>query len=170
MTIEGEKIRARELTLEGAIWIATLAYSGQKDKSGKDAVLHPLAVMSILEGENDKIAGVLHDVVEDKKIPLEELEEMGCPRIVIAALKLLTHAEGFKKTEVEYINEIQAIIHSGNQIAIDVKWADLTHNSSPDRNPHPNEEDLRRLEKYKISKEMLKPYISDYLRPENNTV
>jgi hypothetical protein len=78
---------------------------------------------------------------------------------------LVTHPKNFGKTREEYLRGIQKIADSGNQIAIDVKWADLTHNSDPSRTPdHPQKEDFERLEKYEEAKEILKPFISDYLR------
>ena len=52
-------------TLQRAIEIATLAHQGQLDKSGKDYIGHPLRVMEMGKTENEKIVGVLHDVVED---------------------------------------------------------------------------------------------------------
>ena len=48
-----------------AIEIATEAHRGQLDKTGEEYIGHPLRVMAMGKTENEKIAGVLHDVVED---------------------------------------------------------------------------------------------------------
>ncbi|XKM40355.1 HD domain-containing protein [Rhizobium ruizarguesonis] len=51
--------------LESAISLAVKLHAGQTDKSGKPYILHPLRVMLSLDGEQDMVVGVLHDVVED---------------------------------------------------------------------------------------------------------
>lgn len=48
-----------------AIEIATEAHRGQLDKTGEEYIGHPLRVMAMGKTENEKIAGMLHDVVED---------------------------------------------------------------------------------------------------------
>ena len=53
------------MNLQRAIEIAVEAHKGQVDKAGNLYVLHPLRVMMSLETEDEKIVGVLHDVVED---------------------------------------------------------------------------------------------------------
>ena len=52
-------------TLERAIQIATEAHKGQLDKAGRDYIGHPLRVMAMGKTEDEKIVGVLHDVIED---------------------------------------------------------------------------------------------------------
>ena len=52
-------------TLERAIEIATEAHRGQFDKAGNDYIGHPLRVMAAGKTTEEKIVGVLHDVVED---------------------------------------------------------------------------------------------------------
>ena len=61
-------------TLERAIEIARVAHAGQVDKAGKDYINHPLRVMEMGKDENEKIVGVLHDVVEDSDWTFEMLE------------------------------------------------------------------------------------------------
>ena len=51
--------------LETAIKIAFEATVGQKDHDGGEEILHPLSVMLKGETYQEKIVGVLHDVVED---------------------------------------------------------------------------------------------------------
>ena len=52
-------------TLERAIEIATEAHLGQFDKSGHEYIGHPLRVMEMGVTEEEKIVGILHDLVED---------------------------------------------------------------------------------------------------------
>ena len=53
------------MNLEKAIKIAVEAHTGQVDKGGNPYILHPLRVMLSLNTEEERIVGVLHDVVED---------------------------------------------------------------------------------------------------------
>ena len=53
------------MNLEKAIKIAVEAHTGQVDKGGNPYILHPLRVMLSLNSEEERIVGVLHDVVED---------------------------------------------------------------------------------------------------------
>jgi GTP diphosphokinase / guanosine-3',5'-bis(diphosphate) 3'-diphosphatase len=158
-----EKLRARSFTLETAIDIACSAFKDRLDKAGNPAVLHSLSVMGQLRGEKARIVGVLHDVVEDTDVTFERLKKLGCPQGIISSLRLLTHSKEFKGTEEEYMKEIRTIAGSGDQIAIDVKWVDLSNNSHYSRNPNPKTEDLKRLEKYERSKAVLRPLVSAYL-------
>ncbi|MGI6632798.1 MAG: RelA/SpoT family protein [Bacillota bacterium] len=63
--------------LERAYQFAARAHEGQKRLSGEDYIEHPLAVVSILtelEGDAETLAAaMLHDVVEDTPVKLEEI-------------------------------------------------------------------------------------------------
>jgi guanosine-3',5'-bis(diphosphate) 3'-pyrophosphohydrolase len=63
--------------IDNAIEIATKAHKGQKRSSGEDYVCHPLLVASILVelGMDSEtiVAAILHDVVEDTSVSLDEL-------------------------------------------------------------------------------------------------
>lgn len=67
---------------EKAKEFATMAHEGQKRKSepDKDMIIHPIAVAEILEyygyDENVVSAGYLHDVVEDTKYQIEDINEL----------------------------------------------------------------------------------------------
>ena len=50
-------------TLQKAIEIAYEAHAGQYDKAGADYINHPLRVMEKGKTEEEKIVGVLHDVI-----------------------------------------------------------------------------------------------------------
>ena len=52
-------------TLERAIEIARQAHAGQVDKAGADQIGHPLRVMEMGKTEEERIVGILHDVIED---------------------------------------------------------------------------------------------------------
>ena len=130
---------------EKAVRLAASAHKGQVDKGGTDYIRHPLAVASMLEDSRDRIAAVLHDVVEDTKVTLEELAREFPPDIV-EAVRLLTRQPGPDFTYRGYLEEIRK-----NSMARRVKMADLAHNMDLGRISHPGPEDYARREKYRKS-------------------
>ena len=132
------------MNLERAIEIAVSAHKGQLDKGGNPYILHPLSVMMALNSEDEKIVGVLHDVVEDNEAwTFERLEIEGFSISVIEALKSVT-----KLSENEdYDDFITRCI--GNDIGRKVKIADLRHNLDATRIDKIGERDIDRLNKYK---------------------
>lgn len=106
-----------------ALQIAVKAHEGQKDKDGNPVILHPITVGMMGNTDEEKIAGFLHDVVEDTSYTFDDLVEKGIPVSIVQALRLLTHEEG-----VDYYDYVQRIIDSQNPIALQVKYNDLRHN------------------------------------------
>ena len=106
-----------------ALSIATAAHAGQVDRDGYPVILHPLTVGLMGHTDEEKMAGFLHDVVEDSDISFEDLIDRSIPRGVVNALRLLTHEKG-----TPYYDYVQKIIDSGNPIALQVKYNDLQHN------------------------------------------
>lgn len=153
-----------EFTLERAIEIAINAHEGQVDRQGMPYILHPMRVMSMVEGVEAQIVAALHDTVEDTAITFEYLEQEGCPQSAINSIRLLTHEEGFDGNHVDYARKIEKIRDSGDQVAIDVKFADNTDNMNPTRIDDPGERDFIRWDKYYRSRETLRPHVSAYLR------
>ena len=129
-------------TLERAIEIATQAHEGQVDKAGNAYIGHPLRVMAMGKNEQEKIAGVLHDIVEDTPWTFEMLEAEGFAPEIIAALKCVT-----KISENEdYDNFIERV--KKNSLAVAVKINDLTDNMDIRRLPYLSDKDVKRLKKY----------------------
>ena len=65
-------------TLQRAIEIAVEAHKGQADKAGAPYIFHSLRVMLSLKTDDERIVGVLHDVVEDcESWGFERLESEG---------------------------------------------------------------------------------------------
>jgi len=113
--------------LEHAIAIAAKAHQGQADKGGLPYILHPLAVMLSMPKEDydGQIVAVLHDVVEDTEVRLDDLREWLAEHLV-DAVEAITKREG--ETNREYWARCR-----GNAIAARVKIADMKHNSSVER-------------------------------------
>jgi (p)ppGpp synthase/HD superfamily hydrolase len=130
-------------TLERAIEIAREAHTGQFDKGGADYIGHPLRVMEKGKTEEEKIVGVLHDVVEDSEWTIGMLEAEGFSRTVISALKCLT-----KRSESEDYDEfISRVLQDG--LAARVKLYDLEDNLDLSRLGTISPTDIERCEKYR---------------------
>jgi Guanosine polyphosphate pyrophosphohydrolases/synthetases len=131
--------------LNKAIEIAAKAHSGQVDKGGNPYIMHPLRVMlNFCESEPEpvKICAVLHDVVEDSNITLDDLRAEGFSDEVIAALGCLT-----KKPGENYDDFISRVLT--NDIACKVKNGDIADNMDLTRIPNPMAEDEERIQKYR---------------------
>ena len=129
-------------TLERAIEIATQAHRGQLDKAGNEYIGHPLRVMAMGRTTEEKIVGVLHDVVEDTAWTFGQLEAEGFSAEIIEALRSVT-----KLSETEPYDKFIARI-KGNSLAVAVKLNDLTDNMDIRRLPYLSDKDVKRLKKY----------------------
>ncbi len=128
--------------IEKALAIAMKAHKGQKDLGGRDYIEHPKAVANLLDTDEEKAVGYLHDVLEDTSITEEDLITMGISSEIVSAIKVLTKERGESYTE--YIKRVKK-----NELARKVKIADLQHNMDLSRIPNPSKRDFERLEKYK---------------------
>ena len=129
-------------TLERAIEIAVEAHRGQVDKAGSEYVEHPLRVMASGRTLEEKIVGVLHDVVEDSEWTFARLEAEGFSADVIDALRCVT-----KLSDSEPYDKFIARIKK-NPLAVAVKLNDLADNMDIRRLPYISEKDVKRLKKY----------------------
>jgi len=129
-------------TLERAIEIATEAHRGQLDKAGNDYIGHPLRVMAMGKTTDEKIVGVLHDVVEDTYWSFEHLAAEGFSAEVIDALRCVT-----KLSEDEPYDKFIARVKA-NPLAVAVKLNDLSDNMDIRRLPYISDKDIKRLKKY----------------------
>jgi len=126
-----------------ALKIAFDAHNGHSDHSGMPYILHPLHLAERVKGEAAVCAALLHDVVEDTELTFGDLAKAGVSDEVIDVLKLLTHDPA-----EPYADYIRRIKESGNQTAIQIKLADLAHNSDMTRLEQPDDGDVRRFFKY----------------------
>ena len=129
-------------TLERAIEIAVEAHRGQVDKAGCEYVEHPLRVMASGRTLEEKIVGVLHDVVEDSDWTFARLEAEGFSADVVEALRCVT-----KLSSDEPYDRFIARIKK-NPLAVAVKLNDLTDNMDVRRLPYISDKDVKRLKKY----------------------
>lgn len=134
-----------------AMKIAYRAHHGQVDKGGIPYIFHPFHLAEQMTDEYTTCVALLHDVVEDTDVTLEELAAV-FPQEVIDAVALMTHKEG-----VPYLEYVAAIRE--NPIAQAVKLADIAHNSDESRldDPQANADALERWRaKYAKALQILK--------------
>lgn len=141
--------------LEKAEKLAREAHQGQKDKSGADYIGHPIRVSARCKSPKAKIAGLLHDTIEDTYVTAQTLKEAGFDDDIVDAVLTLTRQKD--ETYAEYI-----VRASQNEIAKEVKIADLEDNLDIRRLNDITEKDMLRIRKYLHSWRYLKGL-------ENNT-
>lgn len=135
-------------TLERAIALAATAHEGQTDKAGAPYILHALRVMLRLETTEERIAAVLHDIVEDCGWTLDQLHAQGFPEPAIQAIDSVTRRDS--ETYEEFVLRAKA-----DPIGRRVKLADLADNSDLSRLAQITDRDRARLEKYRLATEAL---------------
>jgi len=135
-------------TLERAIEIAVRAHAGQLDKAGKPYVLHPLRLMFAVKTPMERIAAVLHDVVEDTSVTIEDLHAEGFALEVLEAVRALTKTDGESRL-------CAARRAAANPIARRVKLADVADNMDLGRIAKPTAKDYARRKEYEQVRELL---------------
>jgi len=135
-------------TLEKAIALAAAAHAGQVDKVNQPYILHPLRVMLRVTTEEERIAAVLHDVVEDTSVTFEELRAHGFSESVIQAIRALTKLPA--ETRLAAAERAAA-----NSVALVVKLADNAENMDLSRIANPTEKDFARLREYEAVRSLL---------------
>lgn len=129
-------------TLDRAILIAVKAHKNQTDKYGNPYILHPMRVMGMGRTEEERIVGVLHDVVEDTDWTFDGLRKEGFSERIIKALDCVT-----KRSEDEDYDDFVARTRT-NPLAVRVKLNDLIDNMDIRRMKEVKEKDVKRLNKY----------------------
>ena len=127
--------------LEQAISIAVKAHAGQVDKAGQPYILHPLRLMLKFNSTDAMIVAVLHDVVEDSSIMIQELEGFGFSDVVVDAVASLTRKRG--ESYEDFV-----LRASKNELARMVKIEDVKDNLNLTRLSTITDKDLVRIQKY----------------------
>ena len=131
-----------------AMKIAYKAHQGKKDRGGIPYIFHPIHIAEQMKDEESIIVALLHDVVEDTSITMDQLRAEGFGDRIIEALTYLTHDK-----EMDYLSYINLV--SKNDLARKVKLADLRHNSDLTRLSKITDKDIDRVKKYSIAIKML---------------
>ncbi|MBC7557297.1 MAG: phosphohydrolase [Chryseobacterium sp.] len=134
----------KEKLLYKAIKIAEKAHKKQTDKFDAPYIAHVMRVMNAGKTIDEKIVGVLHDVIEDcPEVTLDDLRFEGFSEDVVFAIHCLTKTSDLMDYD-EFISKIEQ-----SPLAIAVKINDLKDNMDLTRfTSLANEKDLRRINKY----------------------
>ena len=108
-----------------AMRLAYDAHHGQLDYNGIPYIFHPLHLAEQMDDETSCCAALLHDVVEDTPMTLEELSGE-FPAEIIHVVDLLTHRD--TDDYFTYLAKIKT-----HPIAVKIKLVDIAHNSDQSR-------------------------------------
>ncbi|MBO5435900.1 HD domain-containing protein [bacterium] len=137
-----------------AMQICFDAHKDATDKGGIAYVFHPWHVAEQMKDETTTVIALLHDVVEDTPVTLDDLSEYGFPQEIIDAIDIMTHKP--EQTYTQYIDRIAT-----NPLAITVKIADLLHNSDVSRLDSPDELPDYLKSRYKTALDKLQALVSN---------
>ena len=104
-------IKSIEDELKKATMLANLLFEGKKDKGGYSYIGHLLFVSNKGQNLDEKIVGLLHDVIEDTVVSKTILLELGFRKKIVDAIDVLT-----RRTD-DYYEYIDSIIDSNNKLA-----------------------------------------------------
>lgn len=124
-----------------ALRIAIRAHKGQKDKSGREYIMHPIRVAERCKDPRAKIVALLHDTIEDTDVTAEYLGNEGFPDEIISGVLSVTKQKG--ETYEAFVCRA-----ADNPIGREVKIADLEDNMDIRRLKEITDEDMARLRKY----------------------
>lgn len=128
--------------LHKAILLAIQAHEGQLDtNNGRPYIEHPFRVMNAGHTMQEKIVGILHDVVEDTSWTLDQLAEEGFSKEVVEGVDAMTRRNN--ESYDDYLLRLEK-----NPIAVRVKLNDLTDNMDIRRWNEVPYHELARLQKY----------------------
>ena len=152
-----KRVKTESDLLFKAIILVNEVFKDKYDKEGIPYLNHLYYVMDSVNTYEEKIVGLMHDIIEDTDIKFEDLMEIGFPSNIIEHIRLLTHDK-----KIPYSMYIDNILKSGDMVAIRVKKADMCHNMNKNRL---NRLDInlrnRLIQKYTPEYEKLEDYLKE---------
>jgi len=130
--------------IEAALALAVAAHRGQRDKGGTAYILHPVRVMTRLSRPAEQAVALLHDVVEDCGVTLDDLRGEGFPEAVLTGVAAMTRRAG--ESYEAFIERTAA-----HPLARRVKRADIADNMDVTRLGPLAAADLARLRRYQAA-------------------
>ena len=135
-----------------ALFLVSDLFQDKKDKAGFPYINHLIRVSVKLDTEELRIAGLLHDVLEDTSITKDDLRELGFSNRVISIIEGVTNKVG-----ENYNDKIKRIIDNGDMDVIKLKYSDMSDNADKKRLAKLSIITRNRLiNKYKDNLELLK--------------
>lgn len=129
--------------LAAAGQLAVRAHDGQVDKAGAPYIGHPRRVADRVRRRGGDVAqqaaALLHDVLEDSSVTVDDLRHAGMPEPVVTAVVALTRRPGEP-------HEDAVARAAADPVAQLVKRCDLEDNTDPDRLARLDSDTRARLE------------------------
>ena len=141
-----------------AMKVAYKAHEGETDRNGLPYIYHPIHLAEYMQTEDTCVVALLHDVIEDTDVTMEDLRGYGFTEAQLEAVRFMTHIPPdramTKEEQMEdYLDYVRRL--KTNEIARTVKLADLKHNSDITRLNEVTDTDFKRREKYQKAIEIL---------------
>ena len=122
------------INIRKAYELAVDAHSKQRRKSGEPYIFHPIAVAKICAeeiglGPTAIVAALLHDVVEDTEVTLEDIKELFGHRIakIVDGLTKLDAAYNAASPQAENFRKVLSTLVEDVRVVL-IKMADRLHN------------------------------------------
>lgn len=154
------KLYTNDTLLAQAETIVYNAFMHKKDKAGKPYIGHLHRVRDRVDTKQLKIIALLHNLIEDCPEWTEEKLLDMFPSVIVETVVCLTHRKG--ESYLEYISRIM-----NNDLAVQVKMADLEDNMDIRRLDSIEDSDIVRLRKYHFSYNRLSHYWNEKY-PQNS--
>jgi (p)ppGpp synthase/HD superfamily hydrolase len=138
--------------LKKALVVSYTYLMSNYDLNGVPLIFHSIRVMNRGKNLDERIVGVLHDVLEESRLPSETLSNMGFPKHIVEAVELLTRNPN--DTYFEYINKL-----AKNELARNVKIYDLEDNLDIKRFPKLEEKHVSLMNRYLKAYKILTNYV-----------
>ncbi len=143
--------------IDDALALIARHFRGVTDKDGEPYVMHCLRVMLGVQGELEQQVALMHDLIEDTEVTLDDLRQQGFCDAVVDAVGLMTHAPA--DSYADYVVRLKP-----NQLALQAKLSDLRDNSALDRVLYRADllpRDLKRIQRYLLSYQYLMDRIDE---------
>ncbi len=143
--------------IDDALALVAQHFRGVTDKDGEPYVMHCLRVMLGVEGELAQQVALMHDLIEDTDLTLDDLRQQGFCAAVVEAVGLMTHDPA--DSYAEYVVRLKT-----NPLALQAKLSDLRDNSALDRVLYRSDRlprDLKRIQRYLLSYQFLTDRIDE---------
>jgi GTP pyrophosphokinase len=123
-----------EQNLNKAFDLALKAHAFQRRKSGEPYIFHPIEVARICHeeiglGPTAIICAILHDVVEDTAVTLEEIEEMFGTKVtkIVDGLTKLDGLYNIEQSQAQNLKKVLSTLVEDVRVVL-IKMADRLHN------------------------------------------
>ena len=133
-SIKSDVYEEDRVNIRAAYELAVQAHAAQRRKSGEPYILHPIAVAKICAdeiglGPTAIICALLHDVVEDTEVTLEDIREQFGARIakIVDGLTKLDSAYNAESPQAENFRKVLSTLVDDVRVVL-IKMADRLHN------------------------------------------